>query len=187
MLFVANRNVTLRSKTGHVIYFKANEPREVPQPVRREAMAIGIIPVNAQPDTVETLESEVTRSVPVPNDLRNALIFYALDKLREENETGKFDAAGRPKVDAINAHFHGFLTINANDRTRFWDEYRALHASGEEPVQHKDLASFLDIAGMTSRDEAGDYAKLLGVSDETINSVSIREARRILMNKLFES
>lgn len=187
MQFVSNRNVTLRSKSGHMIAFKAGVPMDVPQPVRRECMAIGIIPVDGKPDTVENLEAEVSRSAAVPPGLREALIFFALDRVRDENETSKFDAAGRPKVDAINSYFHGFLNINATDRGRFWDEYRALTSQGEEIPTHKDMNAFLEIAGVTSRDEVADHGKALGVDPILLDTLSVRDARRVLMNALLES
>jgi hypothetical protein len=185
MLFVANRNFTLRSKTGHMIRFEKDKPREVPLDVRREAMAVGIIPADGKANTVEDVDSALSVSMPMPNDLRTALIFYALDKMREENDNTKFDAAGRPKVDSVNAYFHGYLHINATDRTKFWDEYKALSGSGEDVPGHRDLRTFLDLAGMTSRDEAADYAKILGIDETVVESVSIRDARKILLNKLF--
>lgn len=187
MQYVSNRNVTLRSKTGHVIFFKAGEPRDVPVPVRREAMAIGIIPADGKPDTVENIETEASRVVAIPAALRDALIFFALERIREENETAKFDAAGRPKVDAVNAYFYGFLNINANDRSRYWDEYRALVGSGEEIPTDKNLTAFLEIAGVTSRDEVLDHGKTLGVKSEVLEALSVRDARRVLMNALLES
>lgn len=184
MQFVSNRNVTLRSKSGHIITFKRGEPREVPVMVRREAMAIGIIPVDAAADTVENLENVLGRVVPVPPDLRNALVFDALHKIREDNDNTKFDAAGRPKVDAVNAYFHGQFSINANDRTKYWDEYKALVSEGEELPSHKDMAAFLDIAQANSRPEISDLGAMLGVDPEQLEAVSLRDGRRILVNKL---
>lgn len=184
MLFVSNRNVTLRSKSGHIIAFKRGEPREVPVPVRREAMAIGIIPVEAGADTVENIEASLARVVPIPADLRHALVFDALHKIREDNDNTKFDAAGRPKVDAVNAYFFGQFSVNANDRTKYWDEYKALVSEGEELPTHKDMAAFLDIAQANSRPEIADFGSMLGVPVEELESVSLRDGRRVLINKL---
>lgn len=184
MQFVSNHNVTVRSKSGHVIRFERNVPRDVPQALRREVMAIGIVPAESSPDLVENIENEVNRVVPLPEALRNALVFHALNVIREENDTSKFDAAGRPKVDAVNALFHGFLSINATTRNAAWDELRALIAEGEEAPSHKDLETFLALAEITSRDEIADYGKMLGVEESALEALSVRDARRLLINKL---
>lgn len=184
MNFVSNRNVTVRSKSGHVIRFERNVPRAVPANLRREVMAIGIIPAEGQADLVENLETEVSRMAPIPEALRTALVFHALSQIREENDTSKFDAAGRPKVDAVNSVFHGFLSINAAARNSFWDELRALISENEEIPSHKDLETFLALAEITSRDEIADYGKMLGVDETALEAVSVRDSRRMLINKL---
>lgn len=192
MKFVANRNVTLRSKSGHIIRFERGVPKEVPPAVRREAMAIGVVPVEGSLD-VEAQDTAAINGQPnslaftIPQDLRDSLIFAAMDELRSENDNARFDAAGRPKVDAVNARFFGLMSINSNERNKYWDELRARSSNGEETPQHQHLKAFLDIAGATSRDELREFAEVLGVDVESVEAVSVRDARRLLVKALLAS
>lgn len=186
MLFVSNRNVTLRTVIGHVIHFEAGVPMEVPAEVRRQAMAIGVIPADGQAQTIEDVEAEASRIIPITGSFRDALIFAAMKRLRTENITSTFDASGRPTVAAVNAHFHGFLVLSSNDRNNYWDELRALISGNEDIPADPKAATFFEIAAVNSRDEMLDLGKTLGVSASALGALSVRDGRRALMNALLK-
>ncbi len=96
MMLVANRNVTVRSTTGHVIKFTKDEPVSVPRMMVSECMAVGIVPV----DDDYTPEEPTKNAIPTGHDREQALR-DAIIQLKERNDRGDFTGGGRPDLRAL--------------------------------------------------------------------------------------
>lgn len=95
---VANRNVTVRSLSGHVIAFKKDTPTRVPATMITECMAVGIVPTDTGGEFVSEERPKTTapQGMDREEELRNAI-----NLLRERNERSDFTGAGRPDLRAL--------------------------------------------------------------------------------------
>ena len=91
------RNYTLRSLSGHILYFEADTPRIVPDACVDEALAVNIIPCEGYgPETQETAPKTL-RLTAMSAELREALLLHAIDELYREGNPMDFDGGARPK------------------------------------------------------------------------------------------
>lgn len=178
VLMTCARHYTLRTKAGHCIRFKPNEPVSVPDNIVSEALAVNIIPVDSEsigaPD-----DGAPVQKVTIAGPLRDALALRCIDDLVKMNDVEQFDGGGRPKVASINQSTG--LTLSASDRNDYWDKYRKIKSEGEELPRHKALETVLEIQSLNTPSGVREYAEALGVSAETILGHSIAVQKQALL------
>lgn len=174
---VCPRDFTLRSTSGHVIAFKANEPTDVPDVLYAEALSFNIIPASGK---ANVQDSPATASSTVAmGPLRDALIYNAIHTLVERNSSEDFDGGGVPKVAAI-AELSG-VKLGAPERTKYWGTYRELVGSNEALPTHPNMVMVQDLQGLTSRDQLEAFAKDHDLTLSAAKGRSNRELKDLLM------
>jgi hypothetical protein len=176
---VCPRHYTLRTKSGHVIKFEPGVPRDVPDIVVHEALAVNILPVSGALDDTESDHTNHMTRTTIAGPLRDALALRVIADLARENDSSHFDGGGRPKTNIINER--SGLALTAKERVDYWDKYRNLNADGEELPTHKALDAVLEIQYLTTPKDTRDYAVAVGVPDKAIVGRSVREQKEILL------
>lgn len=113
MKFTSSRKITLTG-LGHVISFEKGECLFVPPALHQEALAQGLEP-----------DGDVTGMRPVarPDDAtRIEAVKEAMKLIAERNDPGDFDAAGTPKVRAIENLTGGAKPADGKERLALWAE-----------------------------------------------------------------
>ena len=124
VLLVLNRNFTLATTKGHVIYFAKGVPTAVPKAAYNEAIGIGAQPPDGTAPDIK--DEEEKSDVPQDPADRNPLIYAAILKLVKRNEREAFTAAGSPTVDAV-SHELGFK-VTAREIAGQWQAYHDAQA-----------------------------------------------------------
>lgn len=178
-LMTCPRHYTLRTRTGHVIKFEPDVPTFVPDSVVHEALAVNILPVEGAvtPDFEDS--ATAPPRVDIGGLLRDALVLRAIDELVRENDSNNFDAGGRPKVATINA-LSG-LALNANERAKYWDQYREMKSTGQTLPTHKALETVMEIQHLNTPKEVAEYAEALGVAESALKGHPLREQKQTLL------
>lgn len=120
-MYVANRDFTVSSLTGHTLRFKKDEPRFVPAAVRRECLRHGIIPVEGEEMPIKDEGKKDPNPPPIGED-RDIAIQEAIELLIERDDRGDFTGAGIPKVEAIEKICE--FNIDAGERDRIYREMK---------------------------------------------------------------
>lgn len=118
--FVLNRDYTLRSLSGLSVRFVKGEPVFVPQPLEKEAVAIGATCIDGE---IDVLGEPVEEVVEPAGEERTLKLFDAFKTLSERNDREDFTAQGMPATRAVQA-LVGFKPDRA-EISLAWDEYRA--------------------------------------------------------------
>lgn len=104
VLMTTNRDFRLSSLNGYVVNFRADEPALVPPQCFEEAVGIGAVLCEEQPE-VEEKEKGAQPSVREAHELEAAgkaeYVKKAVLELMAENELTKFRADGYPKAKAV--------------------------------------------------------------------------------------
>jgi len=119
-MYVANRNVTISTATGHALSFKKDVPQLVPPIMRQELLQHGILPVNGDLPIEKEKDEE---ALPPIGDERTEAIDGAIRRLVDENDRASFGASGVPHVRAIE-DIIGY-DINAKERDEAWKRHNA--------------------------------------------------------------
>ncbi len=121
---VLNRNHMMSTTTGHMIGFKKGVPVHVPPSLVKEAIGIGAEAVDEKgaQEIKDKFEADAPKGRPeVPvGEVREAKIREVLEDIMARNETSDFTAAGRPKLDSINAELD--FKVSKDEVTPLWDE-----------------------------------------------------------------
>lgn len=96
---VSNRNFTLATTKGHVIFFKKGKPQLCPNIILEDAIAVGIIPT----DEADLPGGEVDRLLPVEpvGTERVRQIRDIIESLMRRNARGDFTASGLPNISVV--------------------------------------------------------------------------------------
>ena len=122
--FVLNRNLTIRSLTGHSVAFQKGVPTYVPREMYREVISVGAERVDG--DQAEGM-SEPSAPPPEPTGAeREELVFEAFNEIVNKNAREDFTAQGAPHVKAIRT-LVGFAVDN-KERDTLWAKYRIAKA-----------------------------------------------------------
>lgn len=178
VLMTCARHYTLRTKAGHCLRFKPNEPVAVPDSVVSEALALNIIPVDGS-DVRTADDAAPLQKVVIAGLLRDALALHCIDDLVKMNDVEQFDGGGRPKVAVINQATG--LSLSAADRNDYWDKYRTIKSEGEELPKHKALATVLEIQALNTPSHLKEYAEALGVNEDAILGHPIAVQKQVLL------
>ena len=107
MKFVSNRDIVVRSLTGHSIGFVKGVPTEAPKAIYKELMAQGILPVEDDGTPVSPSENTVTKE---PDKIKLApqdgieydeRLLEAIKALVERNDAKSFTGGNRPNAQAV--------------------------------------------------------------------------------------
>ena len=121
-MYVANRDVTVTSTTGHTIRFTKDVPQAVPFDIRRACLEHGVLPVDGTPPVIEDGAPPPPPKTPMSLGERDELILEAVKDMMEAKKRSDFTAAGLPRVDQI-SKILGF-EINPAERDRVWMEIK---------------------------------------------------------------
>lgn len=110
MNFTSNRKITIAGG-GHVVSFEKGESKALPPSLHRSAMEQGLeadgeVDMSENPDEVARIDA----------------IRAAMKAIGARNDTADFDAAGCPKMTAIEALTGGAKPLNAKERQSLWAE-----------------------------------------------------------------
>ena len=102
VLMQTNRDFRLSSLNGYVVNFKANEPTSVPPHCYVEAVGIGAVKCELQPEPEVQEEKEkhpsIAEAAKLEAEAKISYIRQACLQLMAENDTTAFKADGYPKV-----------------------------------------------------------------------------------------
>ena len=115
MKFTSTRKLTL-SGMGHVIKFDKGDVLFVPTALHQKALAEGLEP------QVGEGESALKPAQTVDDSLRIEAIKDAMRQIAERNSSDDFDAAGTPKLRAIETLTGGPKPVDGKERQALWAE-----------------------------------------------------------------
>jgi len=172
---VSLRSFRLATTTGHIMHFVAGESKMVPQPAVQQAMAQGCVPKK----DVQTL-FEDTRSTryQVNGELRQSVLFLAMEALSKENKSSNFDAAGMPRVDVVSSYV-GF-DVPPTECKKLYSTFVELSSAGEI-AYHKDAKAVIDIVQAQDQRELMAQLPFTGLSEADVKGLSIRDKRQKML------
>lgn len=115
MKFTSSRKLTLTG-FGHVISFRKGDTLFVPPALHQEALAQGLEPVAEQDEATPTAAPRLDDSG------RIEAIKAAMHQIAQRNDAGDFDAAGTPKLRAIENLTGGAKPVDSKERQSLWAE-----------------------------------------------------------------
>ena len=115
MKFTSSRKLTLTG-FGHVISFQKGDTLFVPPALHQEALAQGLEPVAEQGEATPTAAPRLDDSG------RIEAIKAAMHQIAQRNDAGDFDAAGTPKLRAIESLTGGAKPVDSKERQSLWAE-----------------------------------------------------------------
>jgi hypothetical protein len=121
---LSNRNFTLATTKGHVIFFKKGRPQMCPNVILEDAIAVGIIPV----DEADLPGGEADRLLPVEpvGTERIRQIRDIIESLMRRNGRNDFTASGLPNINVVSSAL-GYK-IDVTELGRVWHIIRQENA-----------------------------------------------------------
>lgn len=147
---VSNRNFTLATTKGHVIFFKKGRPQMCPNVVLEDAIAVGIIPT----DERDLPGGDVDPLLPVEatGTERIRQIRDVIESLMRRNARGDFTASGLPNIKVLSNAvgykvdqselgriWHIIRSENAHLRIDEQDDKLSLNEGPEKPEDKEEL------------------------------------------------
>lgn len=122
-MYVANRDVTIRSTFGHTLGFKKGKPMFVPPVMRPEVQKYGVLPVDGE----ASYQEEVAKAkLPLTGIARVDAIQEAMAKMvLEDDAATNFTATGLPQLERV-SELVGFK-VDSKERNRV---FRKLQEGG---------------------------------------------------------
>jgi len=114
-MYVANRDVEVRTVLGHVIRFKKDQPKFIPVEVRPMLINYGILPVD--PDAEEEEEAAPVAALDTTLS-RDEQLDAAVQLVRKRNDPDDFTAGGIPSKKALE-DITGF-DVTVGERNAAW-------------------------------------------------------------------
>jgi hypothetical protein len=178
------RNFTLRSTSGHILHFQADEPRLVPDACVDEALSVNIIPVEGNAPESDGPAPKTLRINAMSRELREALLLHSIDELYREGNAKDFDGGARPKTNAISER--AGLDVTATERSKLWDKYRDLKANNTELPRPRNFNLVVDAQRLnTSRDLIA-YGETLGLDPATLKGHTLKEIKSMVITAAIE-
>lgn len=121
---ISNRNYTLATTKGHVIFFKKGKPQMCPNVILEDAIAVGIIPT----DEADLPGGESDRLLPVEpvGTERIRQIRDIIESLMRRNGRNDFTASGLPNINVVSGAL-GYK-IDVTELGRVWHIIRQENA-----------------------------------------------------------
>lgn len=176
-LMISPRNYTLRTTSGHVIRFKADEPTYVPDYIADQALAVNILPVDGKALADYDTDVGIARNDGMNPVLREALVLYAIADLLKENDSAHFDGGGRPKAASITER--SGVQISATERNTFWDKYRDIVNSGQELPKPPNLDLVFEAQQLNTKKDLTAFLHDIGVAESVFKGMNIRELKQL--------
>lgn len=174
------RTFRLPTLAGHVLQFKADEPREVPESAVKDAMAAGCAFVDAS--EMPFYDDLSKTKVDFSGDLRKSALYLVLKSIAEENDTKNFDGGGVPKQSVVSEHL-GF-DVSKRELQDMYQQYLTIKSDGGEFPLHANAANVLRVVEATTNAELIELGKEFGFEDKNLKGRSSKELRRLLYVKL---
>jgi hypothetical protein len=177
---ISLRTFRLATTKGHIILFKAKEPRPVPNDAVTDAMAAGCVPTH--PDDAPLFEDLAKAKVEFQGDLRRSIIFLAMEVIAKENNSKQFTAGGRPKT-AVMVDRLGF-ELTDSEIGAAWQDYMTVKGSGDDVQLHPNAIEVMKVLGADSLEGLRAIARQQNINSKELEGVSVRDLRRVLLVKL---
>ena len=159
---ISLRTVTIRSTTGHTVHIEARVPTEVPGPIVAEAMALGVVPYDAN-EIPESMLADKTKHgvVDFHGNIRSSLLFLTIRAMVEKNDANDFSGSGMPKHETL-AKMLGYPVTKkeATDAYREFQDLKSNDALDSFKI-HEHAVPALEIM------EAGTKARLIEIAKDT--------------------
>ncbi len=177
---VSPRDYTLRTTTGHVIHFKADEPTLVPDVVVNDALAVNILPTEGRVQRGESgAYGPSSGAAAITGTLKDALILSTIEQLAKENDSHNFNAGGQPKLGVVNTMTG--IRISGGELTKYWDRYREIKSTNSPMPRHPQLDRVQDLQTLTTRKQLLEYASEIDFPASEVNRVSVKDAKEKLL------
>ncbi len=173
------RNYTLRTKSGHTIFFEGGVVTDVPEEVVAEALAVNIVVTDSTDRETQLKFKSADIQSNITGSLRDALILGAIEELVRENDTDNFNAGGQPKVAAL-ALATG-LKLGGGEASKYWERYREIKSTNADLPTHPRVENVLELQRLTTRAQLTAYAKEMGFDFKGLDKKSLKEAKEALM------
>lgn len=177
---VCPRNFTLRTQSGHTIHFEAGKPKDVPDMLYAEALRFNIVPVKGA--HVDDDDGTGQPRVQITGSLRDALIYGAMHEIVTRNSPDDFDGGRQPKPKAIE-DITG-IKISAQERTKYWDNYREIIGSNQELPTHSNVQSIQDLNTMRSQKDLLAFAEERGYDLNKLKGKNNRDLKEAILGQL---
>lgn len=129
MLFVSNRDITVRSKKcGQSIAFEKGVVTRVPAAMHEECMEKGILPVEADGSPVDPANNTVSATplgvklAPEDGDTRSVKILEVIQVMVKRNNSKDFTGGGRPLAKSVSMALG--WTVDQKDVNAVWEKSR---------------------------------------------------------------
>jgi hypothetical protein len=177
---VSQRDYTLRTLHGHVIFYPAGVPVPTADAAVHEALAANIVPVSERPDLASDERTGVVNApITIPVSLRDAVILHTIKQLVKENDPATFNAGGQPKLAVLNG-LTG-IRLSGAELGKYWDRYREILGSNSPFPTHPRVESVMELQRLTTRKQLIEFAEEIGVARSEVERRSIKEAKELLM------
>lgn len=173
---ICQRDYTLRTLTGHVIHFKAGQPKEVPYECVDAALAVNIIPAaGGFADRPEEKHVGPSRIASMSPEMREAIFLHTIHELVRDGDSVCFDGGGKPKITAIRDRCG--LELTATERSKLWDKYRDIIASNSELPKPKNVDLVLEVQACNTHKLLVEYYELFGGDKDEIKGWTLKEIK----------
>lgn len=177
---VSPRDYTLRTLTGHVIFFPQDVPVLVPDIAVQDAMAVNILPTRmVDTAAAEQASDVVSHTSVIPATLRDAVILRTITELVKENDPATFNAGGQPKLAVLNGRTG--IRLSGGELSKYWDRYREIKGTNSPVPTHPRVESVMELQTLTTRKQLVEFASEIGVNEKEVTRRTIKEAKEFLM------
>jgi hypothetical protein len=173
------RSFRLASLTGHIYNVKANEPIMIADSCVSEAMASGMVPVDEA--DVPFNDDTSTARVEFEGDMRKSLVYMAVEAIVKENDVKEF-AAGVPKAAAVGDRLG--ITIGDKEVRAMFQLYNTAKSEGRAITLLPQAHMALRVIEATDRNDLIAMGKEMGFEHKEVNSLAVRDLRKLLLTKL---
>ena len=174
------RTFTLSTTLGHTVRFEAEHPTYVAPAAVPAALEAGCVMCDAA-DT-PFFDDLTKANVEFVGDIRQSIIYLAIDRVATKNDPKDFDGSNYPKAKVL-ADMLGFDVVPA-EVAPLYQQYLNLKQDGKEfplaPQAH-DVQAVMDAV---SKAELLLIAEEQGVDAAKAKGLSARDLRKLLMVKL---
>lgn len=178
---VSQRNFTLRSTTGHVVHFEANQPTPVPESLYAEALRYNIVPVAERPDLDPDGALNGGR-VQITGSLKDALVLGAIDEIVQRNNTEDFGGSRQPKAKAIETLCG--IKLAGTELSKYYDTYRELVGSNNPLPTHPNAELVRELNTLTTRKQLLDFGADQNIEPKRMESRNVADLKQFLLTQL---
>lgn len=167
------QNLRLETTEGSVLQFKADEPKYVPPRAVAAATARGCVMVDEKDRTYH--EDMQKLSVDFSGQLRQSLLFLALDSVMKKNDPKQFDGSGVPTAESLGA-LVGFSVASSEVAPiyQLWHQVQ----DGADFEIHKDAEQVQRILEAEHKPELQELALEAGLDETFVKKSNMKDLRK---------